>query len=144
MRLTNNDISIQHKDRPYWIMRSDILSAFAYWVVKQSPYHTPDISAALIAFNKYLDKAFKYPEDTTSPHNEMPREFSYEELNALIHEDVFEKIQEIEILNHPKISEGEEYNNRHNVYGADFDFIDLGALARNIFYMVLREIITQE
>lgn len=140
MKLTNLDISVQHKNRTYWLFRSDILGAFAYWVVKQSPYRTPDITPALVAFDKYLEKAFP----TENYHTELPREFTYEELSALTHEDVFEKIQEIEVLNHPKISEGEAFNNRHNVYHADFDFIDLGALSRNIFYMVLREIITQE
>ena len=144
MRLTNNDISILHRKRTYWIMRGDILGAFAYWAVKQSPYYIPNISKALYAFNKHLDETFKYPEDAQFQHSEMPREFSYEELSALIHEDVFEKIPEIEILNHPKVSSGEEFNNRHNVYHPDFDFVDLGALARNVFYMVLREIITQE
>lgn len=142
LKLTNLDISTHHKNRTYWLMRSDILGAFAYWTVKQSPYSTPDISAALIALDKYLDKVF--PVDADFAHQQLPREFSYEELSALVHEDVFEKIQEIEILNHCKISEGEAYNNRHNVYNADFDFIDLGALSRNIFYMILREIITQE
>ena len=118
-------------------MKSDILGAFAYWVVKQSPYDTLNITAALEAFDKYINpKFFLEPKE--------PVEFSYEELSALLTEDTLEAIPEVEILNHYKISEGAEFNNRHNVYNADFDFIDLGALARNVFYMVLREIITQE
>ena len=140
MRLTNFDISEQHKDRTYWLMKSNVLGAFAYWVTAQSPYYAPDITPALVAFDKYLSKVFI----AENFHKELPREFTYHELGELIHENVFEKIQEIEILNHPKVSVGVEYANRHNVYHPDFDFIDLGALARNIFYMILREQITQE
>ena len=145
MKLTNNDISIQHKDRTYWLMKSDILGAFAYWVVKQSPYDTPNITTALKAFDKYLEKTFQANFSLIKhKQSHMPRKFSYQELSDLITESTLEAIPEIEILNHCKISEGAEYNNRHNVYNPDFDFIDLGALARNIFYMILREIITQE
>lgn len=133
-KLTNLDISTHYSNRECYFMRSDFLGAFAYWVVSQSPYDTPDITSALSAFRGYL--AFVFPDDS-------PRRFTYEELQKVINEDVFEEIPAIEILNHPKISEGAGYNNRHNKPHPDYDFIDLGALARNIFYMILRQHITQ-
>ncbi len=133
-RLTNLDIKTHYRDRECWFMMSDFLGAFAYWVVAQSPYHDPDISSPLSAFRGYL--AFIYPDN-------LPKKFTYEELAMIIHKDVFEAIPAVEALNHPKISEGVGYRNRHSEPHPDYDFIDLGALARNVFYMILRENITQ-
>ena len=133
-RLTNLDISTHYRDREYCFMRSDFLGAFAYWVVAQSPYDTPDISDALNAFSEYVCRKID---------NGMPEKFTYDELNEFLSDDIFESIPEIEKLNHPNISEGAGYNNSHNKPHPDYDFIDLGALSRNIFYMLLRESITQ-
>ena len=55
------------------------------------------------------------------------REFDYDQLNALISEEVFIAIPELLELNQIKSK----------------DFYDLGALARNVFYMICREKITQ-
>lgn len=134
MKLTNRDISENHRDGEYWFMRGDFLGAFAYWVVKQSPYGTPDITAALTAFGKYVSERVKLG---------MPEQFTYDELSDFISEKIFESIPEIEALNHPKVSSGAGYENRHRKMHPDYDFIDLGALARNVFYMILRESITQ-
>ena len=132
--LTNFDISTHYKDEEFYFMRSDFLSAFAYWIITQSPYDTPNITSALEAFGKYVARRVK---------RKMPEKFTYTELNNFICEDVFETIPEIEELNHPKVSSGAEYENRYNIPHPDFDFIDLGALARNVFFMLLREKITQ-
>ena len=54
-------------------------------------------------------------------------------------------ITEIEKLNHAK-KEMEGFIascSRYHKTKPDYDYIDLGALARNIFYMILREKITQ-
>lgn len=133
-KLTNLDISTHYRDREYWFMRSDFMGAFAYWVVVQSPYDAPYFTQALKAFEKYV-----------SSHIEdgIPKQFTYDELDEFINEDIFEAIPEINLLNRPLISSGQAYDNRHNKSHPNFDFIDLGALARNIFYMVLRENITQ-
>lgn len=133
-KLTNKDISEQYRTGEYWFMRSDFLGAFAYWAVAQSPYDVPDISLALSAFGNYVSKKVK---------DGIPEKFTYEELSDFIDEDKFEAIPEIEKLNHPLISSGEGYANRHKTWHADYDFIDLGALARNIFYMLLRGKITE-
>ena len=135
-RLTNLDISTYYRDREYWLMKNNFLGAFAYWVVAQSPYDTPGINPALGAFNKYI---------SVQVGNVHPVKFTYDELSAFINEDIFESIPEIEALNHPKIDNGQRYVfvDRYSTPEADYDFIDLGALARNIFYMLLREQITQ-
>lgn len=134
MKLTNRDISENHREDEYWFMRGDFLGAFAYWVVKQSPYDTPDITPALQAFGVYV---------STMVADGKPEEFTYDELSDFISEVAFESIPEIEILNRPRISSGPGYENRHNNPHPDYDFIDLGALAGNVFYMLLRESITQ-
>jgi len=134
-KLTNRDISTHHRDGEYWLMRSDLLGAFAYWVVAQSPYDTPDISKALTAFGDYIGETIK---------DDGVKRFSYDELSQFISEDVFESIPEIEILNHRKNGrDGMGFCSRYDKPSPDDDFIDLGALARNIFFMILRNQITQ-
>jgi hypothetical protein len=135
-RLTNLDISTHHREGTRWLMKSDFLGAFAYWVVAQSPYDAPDITPALTAWNEHLNTIF--------PDSDMPKEFSYDELRATVTEDVFEAIPEIEILNHRKNGrDGMGFCSRYDKPSPDDDFIDLGALANNVFYMVMRESITQ-
>ena len=135
MRLTNLDISTNYRDREYWFMRSDFLGAFAYWVVAQSPYDTPDIMPALKAFGEYIALRIR---------DGIPEKFTYAELQEFINEKVFESIPEIKKLNHPKIDVGQKINfcDRYSKPKPDYDFIDLGALARNIFFMLMRESIT--
>ena len=123
-----------HRDGEYWFMRSDFLGAFAYWVVAQSPYDTPDILSPLQAFGAYVSERVA---------DGMPKKFTYDELSDFISDKVFESIPEIEALNHSKVSSGPGYENRHTKMHPDYDFIDLGALARNVFYMILRQSITQ-
>ena len=133
-KLTNLDISTHYKDREYWFMRSDFMGAFAYWVVAQSPYDAPYFTQALKAFEKYIANHIE---------DGIPKQFTYNELSEFINEDIFETIPEINLLNRPLISSGQAYDNRYNEPHPNFDFIDLGALARNVFYMLLRENITQ-
>jgi hypothetical protein len=133
-KLTNLDISTHYKDRKYWLMRSDFNSAFAYWVVYQSPYDTPNITPSLIAFGKYIA--------TIIPEREVVN-FSYTELSEILSEKIFEKIPEIEALNHRKNDrDGNGFCSRYEQPNPDDDFIDLSALSRNIFYMILRNSIT--
>ncbi|MCP4493244.1 MAG: hypothetical protein GY820_38970 [Gammaproteobacteria bacterium] len=138
-KLTNLDISTHYRDREYWFMKSDFLAAFSYWVVAQSPYSTPDIGPALKAFEKYVD-VFLIPKDRHLPHR-----FTYEGLSESLTEEAFETIPEILALNSPKIGTGGKhiFVDRYSTPDPDHDFIDLGALSRNIFYMLLRENITQ-
>lgn len=131
-RLTNADISDNYRDVSMYLMRKDFTGPFANWVVQQSPYEVPDIQAPLLAYANYVSLAFG---------GESCKEFSYDELAAIVHEDEFEKIPEILALNVPKVASGPGYANRHVVTHPDYDFIDLGALARNVFYSMLRSYI---
>ena len=131
-KLTNKDISDNHRDVSMWLMRKDFTGQFANWVVQQSPYEVPEIDNALLADANYVSLAFG---------GESCKEFSYDELAAIVHEDVFESIPEILALNVPKIASGPGYANRHVVMHPDYDFIDLGALARNVFYSMVRSYI---
>ena len=134
IELTNLDISTHYKDKNFYFMRSDFMGAFAYWSVKISPYNDPDISSPLSAFSRYL--SFVFPDN-------LPKKFTYDELREIVNEKVFEEIPAIRALNEPKISSGEGYNNRYDNPHPDYDFIDLGALARNIFFMLIRESIIE-
>ena len=135
-KLTNLDISTHYRDKEYWLMKSDFMGAFSYWVVVQSPYDTPDISSPLSAFSGYL--SFIFPDN-------LSRKFTYDELSNLISEDIFESIPAINKLNKPKIDNGSDilFTSRYDTPKPDHDFIDLCALARNVFYMILRQNITE-
>jgi len=135
-KLTNLDISTNYRDNKFYFMKSDFMGAFAYWVVVQSPYDVPDIRSPLTAFSNYIDE--KYP-----TLYKIPELFSYDDLKNFINADIFESIPEIKILNKPKISSGKGYENRYNKPSPDYDFIGLSALAGNVFFMILREAITQ-
>ncbi len=128
-RLTNADIAANYQDVSMWLMRKDITSQFAKWVIQQSPYEVPNFHEALQAYTSHVSLAFG---------DESCKQFSYDELAAIIHEDVFESIPEVLALNEPKVSFGPGYENRHEVMHPDYDFIDLTALARNVFYSVVR------
>lgn len=135
--ITNLFISKTYNKSSFCFIKSDFLSAFSYWVVLQSPYDTPDINDALKAFNDYIsEKVFM--------DGDVPVKLSYEDLNNIINSKVFESIPEIEILNHAKIPVKGDFLfvDRYSEIKPDYDFIDLGALARNIFYMLIREKIT--
>jgi len=78
-----------------------------------------DIKKPLDAFTKYLkQKYFK--------NNGTIQEFTYDQLYNLISEDIFIAIPEVMELNEMQPN-----------------FYDLGALARNVFFMICREQITQ-
>lgn len=138
-RLTNLDISTHYRGREYCFMRSSFLAAFAYWVVSQSPYDVPEITPALQAFKDYVGEIIK---------EGKAKMFTYESLKDVVNEDVFERIPAIEVLNHPKIEGARNgeimFTSRFHQPKPDYDFIDLGALSRNVFYMLLREQITQD
>jgi len=122
-KLTNLDISTHYRNRKYWFMKNDLLSAFAYWVVKQSPDETPNITKPLKSFNKYVS--------TLYDNQNMPIEINFDRLSDIISGEKFEEIPDILALNIAKEN------------APSCDFIDLYALARNVFYMILRENITQ-
>lgn len=118
--LYNREINENHRNEKFYLMLSDFTGAMAYWLASNQHRAKIDIDKPLKAFSKYLQqKYFK-------THNTV-KEFNYEQLNTLISEDVFIAIPELLELNQIPSK----------------DFYDLGALARNVFYMLCREKITQ-
>ena len=119
-RLCNNDISAHYRDIEFWALPSEFLAAFAYWVVAQNPNKKLiGLNPSLVAFNHHILLSFKNPA--------IPEKFTFKSLGNIVNDTIFEKIPEILELNK-----------------LEPDFIDLGALARNVFYMILREHITQD
>jgi len=136
-KLTNRDISQQYSGTEFYLTKSELLGTFAGWVVQHSPYDTPNITKVLKAWDKFLSMKF----DTS----DKVAKFTYNELSDYISSDTFEAIPEIEKLNNPKIKSGLMFSScsRYHKTKADYDFIDLGALSRNIFYDICRSHITQ-
>jgi len=111
------------------MMRKGFTGPFASWVVQQSPYEVPDITEALRGFNDYVTELLD---------GEIVKRFTYDELNVAITEEAFEKIPAVLALNVAKIGSGPVYVSRFTQPNPDCDFIDLGALARNVFYSIMR------
>ena len=108
--------------------------------MQQSPYEligSASLYDAVQAFHGYLSPWFQ-------GNHTLPVEFSYERLDVIISSTAFEKIPEINKLNESKMSTGKTmlFVDKYSNIDPDHDFIDLGALSRNVFYMVLREAIT--
>ena len=136
--LTNKDISDQFRDTEFYLMKGELLGTLASFLIQQSPYDTPNITKALKGYNKFLSAKFDTDEKVVC--------FSYEELSKYISDDVFESIPEIEIFNHSKKDTGKDFialSSRFHKTKADYDFVCLGALARNVFYDICRSHITQ-
>lgn len=117
--LTNKEISEKHSDAIFYLMLSDFRGAMAYWLIKQEPKIDLDIKRPLDAFTKYLRQKYFVEQDDVV-------KFTYDQLENLITEDLFIAIPELMELNE-----------------MEPDFYDLGALARNVFYTICREQITQ-
>jgi len=120
--LHNNDISANYADRTFTLMLNDFRGAMAYWLASQQINTSIKIGVdkPLLAFTKYIQQKYFKTESSV-------KEFTYKQLENLISEDVFIAIPELMELN--------------EIEGSDF--YDLGALARNVFYMICREQITQ-
>ncbi len=121
-KLTNQDISANFGDIKMHLMLNDFRGAMAYWLASQQINTSIKIGIdkPLNAFTKYMQQKYFKTESSVI-------EFTYEKLKNLVSEDVFIAIPELMELNE---IEGK-------------DFYDLGALSRNVFYMILREQITQ-
>lgn len=136
-KITNLWISQNCQEMNFWLFRNSVVSAFAYWVIKQSPYLIPKkIKSVLNSFKKYIEIYFNKPDAIDGMV-----EFSYKELQWMLSEKQFESIPEIEKLNHSKKESGLAFNSvsRYHKMKQDYDFVDLGALAKNVFYMIIKE-----
>ena len=136
--LTNRDIKEQYSKIELHLIKPELLGTLASWLIQQSPYDCPNITKAVKAYDKFLSVKF----DTV----DAVKKFTYKELSDYISEEVFESIPEIEIFNHSKKGDDIGFirsSSRYHKTKADYDFIDLSALSRNVFYSICRNNITQ-
>jgi len=136
-KLTNLDISTHYSEKSFWIFKKDLTAALAYWIIKQSPYDTPNVTEAVEAYDKFLSPLF----------DKEVIKISYQRLKEeFVNAQIFESIPEILIFNTPKIDTGCEFMivSRYEHPKPDYDFIGITALAHNIYYMIMREKITQD
>lgn len=117
-KLNNKDIREIYFDKEMYLSINELLSAFSYWIVYQNYYIEKGVDKAIKAYKEFLETKF-------TEENPIIK-LSPEELKAYVSEDLFASIPEIFKLNQTKPN-----------------FIDLGALSRNVFYMILRLEITQ-
>lgn len=118
-KLTNKDIVDNYQNIELILSKKDFTSALAYWINRQNHVEL-NLDKPINAYSAFLD--------TTKFFNE--HEFiklKYDDISALVSDSIFESIPEIMELNQTTP-----------------DFICLGALSRNVFFMILRESITQE
>ncbi|KKM14977.1 hypothetical protein LCGC14_1700640, partial [marine sediment metagenome] len=107
-RLTNLNISTHYRDREFYLLPCSVLAAFAYWVTAQNPNkYFISIIPSLNALEKHVLSFFK--------NAQIPEKFTYDRLQEVINDNAFESIEPIMELNRLKPN-----------------FIDLGALARNV------------
>lgn len=119
-KFCNAAIKRNYSDTKLCLMVGDFQGAFACWVARQNPNaDVKVIDKALEAWTTYVEANFN--------NVKIPEYFTYTRLDAMITEQVFFAIPEIRVLNEMKP-----------------DFIDLGALARNVFYMIVRDYLLEE
>lgn len=111
--LTNMALSEKYSTTEFGLFPSDFLAAFAYWVTAQNTNGTFIVNKPLEAYSKFVMPFFENPK--------IPTKFTFQQVSGMIHDTVFENIPEILELNE-----------------MEPDFIDLEALARNVFFMVIR------
>lgn len=119
-KLTKADISANYSNSKFHLMINDFKGAFACWANQQNPNDTYGVVAdATQAYVEFLKRRHFKDKNTVI-------EMDYKLIEKLTDEDLFIAIPEIMALNEMKP-----------------DFIDLGALSRNVFYHILREQISQ-
>jgi len=120
-KLTNKDISDFYRDHRFVLLPGDFTGAFQYWVTSQgrSIEDKDLLLKAGLSFNTHIVKPM-------FDNLDVPERFSYDDLEKIINEQHFKGITDIMAVNQ-----------------TEKDFIDLGALARNVRFMIMREQITQ-
>lgn len=119
-KLTNADISANYLNEKFHLMINDFKGAFACWATIANQNETYGVIAdATQAYTKFLQQQYFKTKDTVV-------EMDCDLIKKLTSKDLFFAIPEILALQEMKP-----------------DFIDLGALSRNVFYHILREQITQ-
>jgi len=128
-------------ERSFLFSVKDITGAFAMWAVRQSPYNCPDnLDGAIERLEEELHGA-----NIFNPKRLDFAELSCDEIEALL-EECFRKITFIKEWNNPKSGHDAEWVpvTRFSQPAPDDDFIDLGALVRNIAHTLIAERLLEE
>lgn len=133
--LTNRDIATKYSGTLFYVSKKDFVGAFAFWVVSQSPGPVMNLDKMVADFSKYLDSSLPMKEGVS-----LISPLTQSAINELVSEEALAGIPSIRALNykHQSVKKSPK-----NTLQKQNDFIDLGALARNVSYTVMREYITQ-
>lgn len=122
----------------------DFTAQLAYWVVRQSPYTKPEALSDVVGeYHEFVSKIW----NSQRVSIEVPIELSFHDVKGLVNEDVFARIPAIRALNRPKAGGDVSmmFVSRYSrAIDPDCDFIDLGALARNVFYGIVRHYLNDQ
>lgn len=128
--------SLLRKNHVYLISLCDVLGALACWAVRQSPYTCPDNLDIVIKKASNLMKVDYRWERYADLYLSF---FSFRELEQYLAETL-EKIPEFVAWNSSKKGNpGVVIVTRYSSPDPDYDFIDLGALYRNVTGLVMSE-----
>ena len=125
----NSPTRVSHNrfHRVVWAFKNDFTGSLARWLVKQSPYVVPDkLSVCIEKFDKLIDSEFEFDINGMVEVNLIGLG---EKLSLLL-----ETIPEVMALNERKNGDtSPKFVSRYsNETDPDDDFIDIGAVARNI------------
>ena len=115
--MTNRDITEKYSrsDQTFIIGLTDFIGSFAKFVAKQGLENFNNIDKATDEYKIFLL-------NTLFENNEHFIDISYSKINEYTSVELFEKLPNVLKLNE-----------------TENDFIDLGALSRNVFYDIIRE-----
>lgn len=121
-KLTNRDICNNYSNIKFCVSLSYMLAAFAYWITAQNTNsYILELKPIIISINRYIVKELSHIYNIRY-NDDIIYRITYSELRDVIkNEDKLAAIPEVLALNQMKP-----------------DFIDLGALGHNVFYMIVR------
>lgn len=132
------------------VTKTNIISAIAYWAIRQSPYDVPQkLEAAIEALSKRIDEKGIF-ESTEKKSMQSYKEIDGQEIFKLV-TDLCHNTPEVAVWNITQYELDKGFTDPNDVnrpvkFGtssrydhpkAHYDFIDLDALARNATNMIL-------
>lgn len=133
------------------VTKSDIIAAIAYCGIRQSPYHYPkNLSEALAVLSVSIDKAHIFDSDKKRGHYLKVEDFKwfYDVIKKLIFdtpEIAIWNVTQVEINEGITDPEDPRRKVKYGLVGRGIgipegrDFIDLDALARNVYNLIVTD-----
>lgn len=133
MKLTNLDVSKKYSNKIFLFSLNDFVSMFSYWVVQQHPYSFEVLNDSVKAYSKYIQKNVEFGKLGFAG-------LSLKDLSNINNEARLFDVKEIAQLNKPKKESDEtiHFVSRYIGIKPEFDFVDIGALASNINYTMVK------